>query len=54
MSTSRRVAYVSFTMLYRAVKYHRLLGILAWVFATLHMVLFQLLWVIQVSNAVFV
>jgi predicted ferric reductase len=31
----------------RAVKYHRLLGVLAWIFATVHMLLFQFQWLLQ-------
>jgi hypothetical protein len=38
----------------RAIKYHRMMGVLFWIFATFHMLLFQIKWIqkgVLVQNA---
>ena len=34
----------------RAIHYHKVLGVIAWIYATLHMLLFQGIWVAEVRS----
>ena len=40
--------------LFRAIKYHRAMGVIFWIFATLHMLLFEIKWIqsgVLIQNA---
>lgn len=46
--------HFDYTKRFRAIKYHRMMGVLFWIFATFHMLLFQIKWIqkgVLVQNA---